>query len=204
MSFARTAALIFAAVVSSVVHSARAQGSFIFLQTGQGIPLVTEQIPLAPADAPVQSLSFLFGFTTEEQIASGQFLDSVTVSLSDETSTIFLPLVTVDVSTVFWLPGGEGTLPFDESNLLHEEADYPSGAPSLTVRWAWRVEVEVPSALRGVPLYLYLDLFDNGNSSASAAWLDDIFVVPVPEPATGTLVALGLFCFFISKGRPKV
>lgn len=194
------------AVVLALCHSPRTfgQGSFVVLQTGGGGPLVSSQIELAPGTVPIQSLSFLFGFTSDEQSVPGQFLDSISVSLSDQTSASFLPLVTVDGATVSWAPGGDGTVPFDQSNIDREEIAYPAGAPSLAMRSAWRVQLNIPSAFQGMPLYLYFDLFDNGNDSGSAAWLDEISVVPVPEPATGTLLTTIVLCLLARKWRTTV
>jgi len=163
--------------------------------------LISAQIAVSDGSLAIERISFLFGFTTDETQTPGEFLDSLTAALSDETSITFMPIVTVDAATVLWAPGGDGTVPVSDSDLVREEIAYPLDAPMLATRRSWRVEFLVPDNFHGAPLFLYFDLFNNGNSMGSAAWFDDVVAIPVPEPAGASLILIGVCCRAIFKRR---
>jgi MYXO-CTERM domain-containing protein len=172
--------------------SACAQGTLTFVQTGGGVPLVSASSPLLlPVNVPGVILGFQFGFSTDELLSPGGFSDAVTAGLLG-TSNLFLPLATADVSGTVWAPGGMGTVPIGETEIIRQAISYPSTAPAFAFKEAWAVSVLVPSAFPPGPVTFTFDLFDNSNPLASVAWFSGLTLTAIPEPEPFALAALGL------------
>jgi hypothetical protein len=165
------------------------------LQTGTGGPLtIASQTFAVDSLQPVYQLSFAFGFATEEQSTPSQFSDAATITLQDAGQTTTVIYLTVDRNGVSWAPTTPGTYPLNATD-MHTSA--------LTVRdqtrlWAYQtaywVTAPVPSQLGGKIVSLHLDLFDNGDSSQSMAWISQ-----VPEPGSGVLLVVGLLVWAVGR-----
>jgi hypothetical protein len=179
--------------------SALAQGTFEVITTGGGPLTILRSGIIANSQSPF--LQFQFGFATDEVIAPGVFLDSVTASLqplNDVAQTVIL--FTVDRSGANWAPPSPGSLSIDPGSIQRQSIVFPSLTPQLTNRVAYEVTVAIPVTLRNRPLNLYFDLFDNQNSLRSLAWLGPF--APVPEPGWVGFAACGLVCWlFVRRCR---
>lgn len=167
---------------------ANGQGTASILQTGGENPIVSSAVPLVLEGNSI--LSFRFGFTTDESVMPEIFLDSFSVSLSDDLGG-YAPIATLDASGAYWAPAG-GTVALTDEEIFREPIELPSSVTPLAQQLAWFVMVPIPEIFQGKPLTLYFDLFDNGNEVNSVAWFSDVTVQPVPEPEARWMALTGL------------
>lgn len=167
---------------------ANGQGTVSILQTGGENPIVSSAVPLVLEGNSI--LSFRFGFTTDESVMPEIFLDSFSVSLSDDLGG-YAPIATLDTSGAYWAPAG-GTVALTDEEIFREPIELPSSVTPLAQQLAWFVMVPIPEIFQGKPLTLYFDLFDNGNEVNSVAWFSDVTVQPVPEPEARWMALTGL------------
>jgi len=171
-----------------------AQGTFTFLQTGGGQPLVSQQEVLDTSGIPAPELAFDFGFLTDEVPTPGSFLDSFTVSIGDDVGDV-ATLLTIDTSGVTWAPVTPGGVPIEDSQILRTAITPPSQDPVNGRGTAYSVTVPLPQQLGGTNVTVFLDLFDNQDEVMSAGWSANLRMVNTPEPQVAGLmvVALGMF-----------
>ena len=168
-----------------------AQGSLVALRTGVGLPLQTESRSLALTGVEVEPvLQFSFGFATEEKFIPDTVFDSFTVTLQSSTSSLTAVCLAADIGGLLLAPPTPGGLTLDPATLRAQAIVYPSLQPVLPVRSAFQVSLPVPVSLRGGPVNIFFDLFDNLDSAASQGWFSDIVVLQVPEPRTWGLMFL--------------
>jgi PEP-CTERM motif len=136
------------------------------------------------------TFEFRFGFSTGEEPVSGGFLDAATVTLRDAAGEFTAVIGTIDRSGASWAPPTPGGLSLDLSKIIPEEFPFPDLEPDLFHKFGYRVTVEIPEPMRGRPLELYLDLFNNLDPIASLGWISTPVVVP--EPGTENLLLIGL------------
>ena len=135
---------------------------------------------------PANRLQFAFGFATEEQPGPGQFLDSATVTFQDAGQTVTLVCLTVDGNGVVWAPVSPGATFLDPNDVKSSPVPFNDQTKPWVSQVAYSVIVPIPAGLAGESANLYLDLFDNGDSRDSLAWISEI-----PEPGTLALLLLG-------------
>ncbi len=176
----------------------------VVLETGGGSSLVSREVPLnLPSMGAGVKLQFQFGFSTAETAGPGKFLDSFLVSLAGAGGPHYLPLVTVDSMAPVWVPAG-GTVPFSELELGRTAIAYPEGVPVYGSQSAWQVSLLIPEGLLTDPnLFLYFDLFDNGDPTHSLGWFNEVKTEAVPEPSTVTLGISAAIALFLSRKSKK-
>lgn len=158
-------------------------------EPGQTRSSFLQSFEAGPA-AGIPMFEFRFGFSTDEEPVSGGFLDAATVTLRDAAGEFTAIIGTIDRSGASWAPPTPGGLSFDSSGIVPEALDFPDLEPDLFHKFGYRVTVEIPEPMRGRPLELYLDLFNNLDPIASLGWISTPVVVP--EPGTGNLLLIGL------------
>lgn len=145
------------------------------IRTGGGDPLLTLSVPMGTA--PTNSPSFLlfdFGFGTEEDDATNTFFDSFSVTLQRNDQAATALLLTADTTGVQWAPANPGGLAIDPAEVQHANSAFPTLEPPMPLRFAFSVSFAIPMALAGGPLTLFFDFFDNLNSLASLAWVQNV------------------------------
>jgi len=161
--------------------------------TSGGAKLIAEASAQLAAGANGSALQFNFGFSTEEALAQQSFIDSVTLTVTAGPN-LPLYLVTADVSGARWLPNTPGGFPLDPAALQHTPT---SGEKQYPIGFDYFVSLSLPSQFVGQPLSLTLRLFDNQNALSSAAYLDNIRVVP--EPGFFAIFLLGTIALLFWK-----
>lgn len=180
------------AVLLAACNIANGQGTISILQTGGGDPIISSSVPLIVEGNSI--LSFRFGFTTDESAAPETFLDSFSVSLSDDLGG-YAPIATLDASGTYWTPPG-GTVAVTDTEIFREPVGLPPNLTPLAEQLAWFVMVPIPEIFEGKSLTLYFDLFDNANHVSSVGWFSDVTLRPVPEPDTHWMILAGLSLFW--------
>ena len=151
------------------------EGPLTVFRTGGNEPLLTLSVPVGPA--PTNSPSFLqfdFGFGTAETNAPSTFFDSFSVTLQRNDQSATALLLTADQTGVQWAPPNPGGLALDPAGVQRADTDFPSLDPPMPLRFAFSVTFAIPMALTGGPLTLFFDFFDNLNSLASLAWVQNV------------------------------
>jgi hypothetical protein len=157
------------------------------LETGSGTALTTPvQTFVADSLQPLYQLRFAFGFATEEQPGPERFFDSVTVTLRTFDGVATAVYLTVDRNGPVWAPLTPGTVVLNPADIMATVLDYQDTSHSWTHQVAYWVQAPVPAQFAGTQVNLYLDLFDNGDSFRSLAWIS-----AVPEPGCVVLGLLG-------------
>lgn len=190
--------------LGALTQTAHAQGSFepaYVIRTGTAPgPLITvSQNVFLPASGLEQMLYLAFGFSTSEAIAPQTFLDSVTLTLKDETAGTAAIFATIDRTGTYWAPT-PGGLPVDPAAIIRHPISFPNLSPAYANQWAYLVGLPVPAAWSGKNLTLYLDLFDNQNDSGSLGWMSEGSLVP--EPAAFSLLGVGFAVWTLCRRRP--
>lgn len=152
--------------------------------------LQSVSIPLGPEVSEVVPgrLRYQIGFGTFEVSSTGFLYDSLTLSLSraDGSGSVILAMADVFGLTVAPLQPG-GLLSGGGGIAVSEiSADLPELA-GLPTAFAYNVDVELPPALRNIPLLTTFDFFNNGDLVLSRG-----FAAVVPEPAEWALLVTGL------------
>jgi hypothetical protein len=179
---------------------AEAQESFAFVQTGEGASVTSLLSSVSIGDE--RALTFSFGFGTEEFVVGGLFYDSATVTLQTaDGSPSTAILATVDSTGVSWAPASPGTVELDGSAIVPASIEFPSSLPLFPIQNSFFVTVQIPSEFKNQNVNLFLDLFDNGNSLKSLAWLGSVQTVPEPGTAALVLTATGMWCLGRLKRR---
>jgi PEP-CTERM motif len=174
-----------------------AQGTLTVLQTGNGQPLISDQVTLQTAGVSSPVIDFDFGFATDETVSPGTLLDSFTVSLTDVSSDAGT-VVTSDASGTYWQPSTPGGYTFSPNAIQWQAITPPSGSPIFGSGVAYAVQVSLPPAFDGATITADFDLFYNGNSSATAmGWFQN--VQAVPEPSSVVLMTLGVVTFLVRR-----
>ena len=197
--FTRVTVLVIALFVITNVRSVCAQGTLTVLQTGGGQPLVSQQQVLQIGGITTPSISFEFGFSTDQTPSPGTFLDSFTVNLLDAGSDVAV-VATVDASGTYWTPTTPGAVTLDPSQISFQGINPPGQSPILGRGVAYSVLIPVPSSFTGNAVTADFDLFDNQDSNTSAlGWFENVAVVGVPEPQAGVSAIFGLALFVMKK-----
>jgi hypothetical protein len=103
-------------------------------------------------------------------------------------------VATLDASGAFWAPATPGTIPLVPDAIVREPFQLPDLAPlPVERRFTFQATVPLPPEFQHREVHLVLDLFDNGNSVASTAWLGSVQAVPEPGAAALALVGTA-FC----------
>lgn len=172
------------------------------LQTTPGQELASSQQAIASMPGPFTSvLQFVFGFSTDETVELGGFLDSATVTLRDVNGEFSAVIGTLDRSGSYWAPFNPGGLTLEPSSIVREETAFPDLDPLHDYLKAYEVSFTIPEEMRGLDLVLHFDLFNNQNSSGSLGWISKAVVVP--EPGTGLLVFAGILFLFGLRWRQE-
>lgn len=195
------AALTFAAILYGAA-SARAQGNFgpvVVLRTGGSEPILssTQFVGNFSATGPAL-LQFAFGFSTDEEQEPGVFLDSITLTLSEQNGPLSVIYNTTDRTGAYWAPAGGISISGD--SITRETIGFPILEPSHAHQYAYLVTAPVPNELLGKNLNFYTDVFDNRNGTESLGWVS---VVPIPEPATWAIAATMLVMIFAFQWRSR-
>jgi hypothetical protein len=197
--FTRVAGFVIALLVIIGARSVSAQGTLTVLQTGGGQPLVSQQQVLQIGGITTPSISFVFGFSTDQTVSPGTFLDSFTVNLLDGNSDVAV-VATVDASGTYWTPTTPGAVTLDPSQISFQGANPPTQSPIFGRGVAYSVVIPVPSSFTGNTVTADFDLFDNQDTTTSAlGWFENVDVVGVPEPRTAVSAILGLALFAMKK-----
>lgn len=178
------ASALAAIVLGSDLGIARVEGQEFRLTTGTE---VTESIfvPLPGAGESNSTLTFEFGFSTDETAQQMTFPDSITFTLSDGNHLAYL--VTADVLGTSWAPQTAGALAIDPASILRTEVLYADAPFSRSI--AYSVSFSLPVELQGTSLTLGFSLFNNQDAIQSAGFLRNPMVVP--EPAVLPTLLLG-------------
>lgn len=165
----------------------------VLLATGGGQPLVSASLPVPvfPASNPAP-LEFRFAFGTDEVFSPGGVFDSFTITLQDAAMTHTLLLLTADASGVVWAPATPGAIALDPDSIARIATNYPSGQPVFARQVSYQVTVPVPAQYHGRSATLFLDLFDNLNTTASQGYFH---LINVPEPASWAIGLGGALCW---------
>jgi hypothetical protein len=176
-----------------------AQGTLTVLQTGNGQPLISDQVTLPTAGVASPVIDFDFGFATDQTISPGTLLDSFTVSLTDAASDVAV-VATSDASGTYWEPSSPGAYTLSPNAVQWQVIAPPSGSPIFGNGVAYTVQVSLPAAFAGANVTADFDLFYNGNSSATAmGWFQNLQVQAVPEPSTLALMTLGVVTYLVKR-----
>src|ERR1700722_3589261 len=176
-----------------------AQGTLTVLQTGNGQPLISDQVTLQTAGIASPVIDFDFGFATDEAVSPGTLLDSFTVSLVDTSSDVGV-VATSDASGTYWEPSSPGAYTLSPSAIQWQAIAPPSGSPIFGNGVAYAVQVSLPPAFAGATMTADFDLFYDGNSSASAlGWFQNLQVQAVPEPSSVALMTLGVVTYLVKR-----
>lgn len=151
--------------------------------------LQSVSLPLGPEVSEVVPgrLRYQVGFGTFEVSSTGFLYDSLTISLARADGSGSVILVTADVF-------GLTVAPLQPGGLLSgggiSVSEITAGLPELTglpTAFAYNVDVELPPALRDIPLLTTFDFFNNGDFALSRG-----FAMVVPEPSEWALLVTGL------------
>jgi hypothetical protein len=131
-------------------------------------------------------LRYELGFATVEAPATGFLYDSLTISLAKADGSASTVVVTGDVFGLTIAPLTPGGL-LAAGGLAATEItpSLPSLAGFTTV-FAYNIDVELPPALRGIPLLTTFDFFHNDDGRLSRG-----YALVVPEPPTWALLLTG-------------
>jgi hypothetical protein len=167
----------------------RGQGSFtpLVLRTGAGQAIVSSLVTLPPAGQNA-SLSFEFGFSTDEVFGPGRIFDSFTVSVGRPGSLEVLILATLDASGAVFVPVSPGGINVDPATVTRTLTAFPPISPSYAAKLAYVLSVPIGAELAGSPLTVYFDLFDNLDAEPSLGYFGQVLV---PEPPAWALFSVG-------------
>jgi hypothetical protein len=188
------------AVVSAIGRAV--QSADIILHTGGSETLITDTRLINAIGGPNAWVQFDFGFATAEELFSGSFLDSVTLTLQGSVPSASAIIATADRSGALFAPLTPGGISLNPNSVTVTEIAFPDINPELSYRHAYSVVAAVPEELLGQNLTFYVDLFDNRNSVDSVAYATAPSIV-VPEPATALLAFVGFLFLFGFKWRKK-
>ncbi|HKS36825.1 MAG TPA: hypothetical protein VJW76_06525, partial [Verrucomicrobiae bacterium] len=83
-------------------------------------------------------------------------------------------LLTADRTGVQWTPSNPGGLTLNPTDVQRADVSFPNLNPVLAFKFAYSVTFALPAVLAGGPLTLFLDLFDNLNTAASLAFVQNV------------------------------
>ncbi len=152
--------------------------------------LQSVSLPLGPEVSEVVPgrLRYQVGFGTFEVSSTGFLYDSLTLSLARADGSGSVVLVTADVFGLTVAPLQPGGLLSGGGGISVSEITV--GLPELAglpTAFAYNVDVELPPALRDIPLLTTFDFFNNGDLALSRG-----FAMVVPEPSEWALLVTGL------------
>lgn len=145
--------------------------NLVVLSGNQGSVLTRSNLSFqVPADQAA-SLRFEVGFATDEPLSSGEFPDSLTLTLRNADRTVSAALLTVDRFGPSWAPADPAGQRFG-GTLAYEALPALDLAHAYALRFSFIVAVELPRLLLGPPGgLLLLSLFDNLDGAASLGWV---------------------------------
>jgi hypothetical protein len=153
------------------------EGPLTVLRPGGGEPLVTLTIPFdKPSTDAAPVLQFEFGFATDEPDLPDIFFDSFSVTVQGDNPNESALLLTADRSGVEWAPENAGGVTISSNDVKHTEAQFANVDPKLPLKVAYLVTFALPRAFLDGPLKVLFDLFDNLNSAASVAYVQNVRV----------------------------
>ena len=193
MKFGSVNLLCLALLLQAVcARSAFSQGTVLLPVFGQALATHTHSIAAGEMN-PDATITFRFGFSTEEANTLGVVHDSLSGSvLAADNSTLGAFLFTTDVTGTEWIPLTPGYLTLSQDALHSAPAAFPNVTPVYARQSAWTVSFVLPSALAGHPANFHFDLFNNQDAALSMAVISDFQVVQVPEPGVWLLASIGL------------
>lgn len=166
------------------------------MQTGGFLTLQTRTRPVQIAPVPgTYSLSFSFGFATEETPIDGEILDSITLVMENTNSGVSAVLFTADANSYGWLPFSPGLFPSLDASVVLSPAVSPPLALALFSEVAFTATFTVPAALATDWTDVTMLLYDYPNGLNSAGWMGPITVIAPPGKleviSTGLLRSFG-------------
>jgi hypothetical protein len=183
----------------SIAPCVSAQGTLTSLETGGGVPLVSDQVVLQTAGVAEPMISFDFGFVTDETAGPGEFLDSFTVSFQDVSADV-ATVVTVDASGTYWEPVTPGGVALTANEVQWQTIPPPSQSPVLGQGVAFAVQLSLPPSFAGSTVTADFDLFDNENDTTKAlGWFQNVQLVSVPEPSAAASLILGVALYLVKR-----
>ncbi len=177
------------ATMAGALLMAAVPGRGATLETGSGEVLSSAAIPLTSPELPPASVTFDFGFTTDEIPSPGTFADSFTISLENSRGQRVY-IVTTDAGGSLWAPTVPGSFPIASTDLRYSTIPFDPSIDARVLTFSYRVEVPLPSSWVPDSFQVRLDLFDNQNSTASAGYVTGAAIVP--EPHVLLLITVGL------------
>lgn len=151
------------------------------IQTGGFLPLLSRTRPIQFPDVPgTFSLSFTFGFATEELPIDGEILDSMILFLQNTNSGVTTVLFMADASGYGWLPYSSSLFPLFDAALDLTAIDPPDLPITPVDGVALQVTFRVPPALATGGTQLKMMLYDYPNGLNSACWLSQVTVIAPP------------------------
>jgi hypothetical protein len=170
-------------------------GNFALLETDGSFLRTLEQtftVPTLPT-----FLSFNFAFSTEgtpDKIPQGVFPDSFATSKITTLDGDILDLLVVDVYSV--VPDPESIPGATPINVSYDPSVTIDGFDSFAfasgTTFYGRISLWLPDNVLGEEATLYFDLFDELDTFATKAAVDNISAEPIPEPGTVLLLSAGL------------
>jgi hypothetical protein len=150
----------------------------IGFDTGAGQTLQRSNVLFGvPANLPAVSVSFDAGFATDEIVVSGQFYDSFSATLRNTNKTFTAALFTADVFGFTWAPSDPSGLSLTNT-LLFEPIPFPPLGHPFPAKFAYRAAVEIPQFMLGQTNLLLISLVDNGDTSASVGFIQNVRLSP--------------------------
>lgn len=152
-----------------------------------GTSLLLSRILSLPIDTNASGgrIEFNFGFATQETAGSGELVDSLTLTMLDDSERYGAVLLVSDLNGVLWLPCVPGSVSVPPSSLSASTVDLPEirlGLAGFRTQLAYHLSVRIPPALWSSPIKLALDVFDYPNGLNSVAWVSDLRFVPDLRP----------------------
>ena len=126
------------------------------------------------------SISFSFGFATDEVPGEDEIFDSVTLVLQNTNTGLTAMIATADATGFTWLPSTAGLLPLLASALALVPTSFPEVQSLPLHRAAYQVTLLMPAALADGWTDLTMVLYDYPNGLTSVGWLGPVTVIPPP------------------------
>lgn len=158
------------------------EGDSAVFRTGAGLPLLTTNAVFQiPEGGREPRLEFEFGFATSETVVPETFFDSFSITLQSQDEAATALLTTVDATAVVWAPSNPGGLTLDDGAIERTTVPFPDLLPEHALRYSFAVSLAIPSPFFGLTAWLFLDLFDNQDSSSSLAYARNVRIAALPS-----------------------
>lgn len=144
------------------------------VSTESGAVLESQVVSLPFDFSEPATLSFSFGYETDEVLLPGVFSDALSLGLFSDSQAWSFPFASADAGGVTWAPQNPDGPELDPDAIVREQMAPRFGPESYQSSLAYSVSVPVPGGLGDVDVDLYLDLVDNGNGIRSIGWIDEL------------------------------